>query len=241
VIVEGLAELGFEDGHDNSHKFVPENAEVDRSEFFDRALDLLHRAGPIILEDVLPRLEEVEDARWNPGGFMVYPVGVHPELGPLRFHIYPPFESEADGPFVHDHALYLSSLVLEGTYTDEIIGVSSAKEDSNKHSAQKNDAGLYVTHRSPGGPDTFTYGGEVDTRTSEERVVEVGQTHTIDPGVFHLPTVSPDQLAATLVLDSHPVASTTRVIMPHEVASRPRVRKPVTREQSAQVSELLTD
>lgn len=101
---KSLEEIGFKSGYDTRHLQRGDPQVLLPNRFFDQAYALLEKAEPIVLDGVVPNLEQYS-GRWNPGGFMVFPLGVHEVLGSLRLHVYPrgiPRETD-QGPNIHNH------------------------------------------------------------------------------------------------------------------------------------------
>lgn len=213
-----LEALGFQPGHDVAHKVLISPTDLPAGAFFDRANNLLDKAGPVVLNEVIPQLEKF-DGRWNPGSFMVYPLGVHKELGSLRFHVYPqgmPRETE-QGPNTHNHAWHLFSRVLVGDYTDTIYKLENhgLVTDANSKLAEAGLLRLFQTRRNTNGRDVLvTDGTVVKPIPVEDRAVAAGGVHTIEATrVYHLTTIPSEVLAATLVLDSPAFGNTTDVLI----------------------------
>lgn len=218
MAANSLESLGFKSGHDVQHLQRADPHELLAGNFFDQATNLLQKASPIVLEELVPHLEEYE-GRWNPGGFMVYPLGVHEVLGSLRFHVYPrgiPRESD-QGPNIHNHGWHLISKILVGEYRDTIYNL----EDQGVvlgSSSQLQERGLlrlFRTMRNPGGRDVLvTDGTVVRPVPTRHREAQTGDIHTIEANVvYHLTTIPEEQLTATLVLDSPAFTDTTDVLI----------------------------
>ncbi len=221
-----LEQYGIQPGGDESHKFDPSAPLMDESVFYEGALDLLEEMAPIVLDEAPDSLANME-GRWNPGAFMVFPLGVHPELGSLRLHLFPnSIPRGGDGPHVHDHAWYLASRVLTGEYRDDIVEVEVTDVDEQERA---DFLGIYETRRPTGLRNTFRNIGRVSaSRLVESRLFSAGNSHTISPGVLHVPTVPEHMQGSTLVFVSAAIADSTRVIMPSSLAEQDRQRAKVT-------------
>lgn len=215
---DSLEALGIKSGHDVQHLLKINPNLLLASEFFDQANSLLGKASPIVLEEVIPNLEKYE-GRWNPGGFMVFPLGVHDNLGSLRFHVYPkgiPRETQ-QGPNIHNHAWHLFSSVLVGHYRDTLYKLENQGiiTDPNSKLAEKGLLRLFQTRRNPGGKDVLVTDGTVVRPVPVlNREVPAGKIHTIEANIiYHMTTIPVEQLTATLVLDSPAFADTTDVLI----------------------------
>lgn len=218
---EFLATAGIESGEDVKHSMNLGQSYIDPDEYFAQATTFLDDLSPGVFEHVAPELDDYAD-RWNPGGFMVFPLGLHEELGSLRLHVWPPGapRKSADGPSIHSHAWHLCSEVLSGTYSDTLFNVESAAEEG-----QENVFTLYKTKRKDNGEDALVADGNVKATPIGEREFSSGEIHTIEAGVYHIPTVSQEGHAATLVLDSPALAETTGVLIQNGGGDISRVRR----------------
>ncbi len=218
MVGNSLEALDFKSGHDVQHLQRIDPSELLAGNFFDQATVLLQKAGPMVLEEVVPHLEEYE-GRWNPGGFMVYPLGVHDVLGSLRFHVYPrgiPRESD-QGPNIHNHGWHLISNVLVEHYRDTLYDLENQGVvlGSSPQLEERGLLRLFQTRRNAGGRDVLvTDGTVVRSVPTLNREVPAGNIHTIEANViYHLTTIPQEQLTATLVLDSPAFADTTDVLI----------------------------
>src|SRR3989344_4544091 len=119
-----LEELGVKPGNDMQHSRMADLSLFPPDNFFEQAEILVTKASPIVLGKVVPHLEDYP-GRWNPGGFMVFPLGIHHVLGSLRLHVYPEGmpRNTPQGPNIHNHAWHLFSNVLVGSYTDTLYAL----------------------------------------------------------------------------------------------------------------------
>lgn len=181
-------------------------------DFFNQAADILPAIGDTVRAEIVPELEQ-RDARWHPAAYMVYALGTHATLGSLRLHIWPrdlrvrEEREEGDIKDVHDHVLHIASLVLRGTYSDDIYQVQNRGTNvSDEELVEKGLLRVFTPPLGVSGSDAMTTDGRVvSVRKSAERVVAEGGMHTIEAGVFHAPTIPEDRLAATLSFSSHRV------------------------------------
>lgn len=217
-------------------------------DFFDQAVDLLPAIDETLKADVIPNLDQY-DGRWHPSGYMVYPLGTHPTLGSLRFHIWPNglrLIEDREGPLrdVHDHVVHIASIAAKGTYSDNIYRVEARGNDVTDEEVAAN--GLLRVFTPPSdksGSEAMTTDGRV-VRAHEigQRVVPEGSTHTIEVGVFHAPTIPEDKIAATLSFSSFRVALAGPHILvggsTEPIAGRKRL---VTPDEAAMVKQQLTE
>ncbi len=210
-----LEALGIRPGHDVAHRNFADPKQFEPERFFDDARTLLTKATPIILDKVAPKLEEYP-GRWNPGGFMVFPLGLTDDDSSLRLHV-----SAAGmprdilcGPFIHNHGWHLASRILAGNYSDTIFQLEM-QHPSTQVDPETNVWRRYETRRNPGGrDDLITDGTVVKAVPVLNREIPAGNFHTIEAvTVYHIPTTPPEQLAATLVLDSPAFVGTTYVLL----------------------------
>lgn len=235
--VNPLEGLGIKFGSDVQHSVMADLRLFPAEDFFEQAEILVARASPIVLREIVPHLEDFP-GRWNPGGFMVFPLGLHDVLGSLRLHVYPrgiPRET-AQGPNIHNHAWHLFSRVLVGSYTDTLYALERIRRATDPEAAHPESGLLRVfeTRRNPGGRDRLvTDGALVRAVPLIDRQASAGQVHTIEADVvYHLPTVSPEQLTATLVLDSQAFAVSTHVLLDSASLRIDRTRTPVDRSSA---------
>lgn len=229
-------------------------------EFFERSHDLLDKIDVRVAEDYVPNLTE-EYGRWHPSGFMVYPVGTHPELGTLRLHVWPKdlrqkelkglgemaTEGICDGD-IHNHAWHIASKVLGGVYQDNFYNVEQRKNpyEDGIDDLQTSLAGLWhvfrVRYRTKTEPEALVASGEVvSAEVASSRSLHSGAFHMIEAGPFHAPTIPDEQLCATLVFNSPRVFDTGPDILVRGT-SLPIVgnRLDVSQDEAAYVSEQLT-
>lgn len=205
--MKALAKFGIRSGEDlqHSHTALPENFPF--PEYSQRAEAFLNEISATVLANVKEIFADVK-GKWNPGGFMVFPLGLTDDGCSIRFHVWPQgMKRKTDqGPNPHNHALHLSSRIVIGQYSDFILDVNKldiapvSKSDALK---EVDVYGLYGTYRTPGGKDILkTDGTLVKATPRTARNLREGETHHIKAGEYHLSTVPKEILAATLVLDS---------------------------------------
>lgn len=213
--MEILQDLGFRKGGDEAHQQILDPNVTDARTYFNQAQPLLETISVPVLYEMVPNLENYT-GRWHPLGFMVYPLGVHESMGSLRLHVYPRDIKQIipNGSGIHDHAWYLISKVLAGTYTDDRFEIDETPNQTPGEQLPGDLLRVFRATKTPGKPDALTTDGTiVRASLTEQLVVPAGATHTIEPGVFHLPTIGLNQFAATLVLDSPSLGYKPRILI----------------------------
>jgi hypothetical protein len=135
---------------------------------------------------------ESKDVRWHPNGFVVFRIGDAGSLGQLRLHVWPKGDRRgvAGHPEIHSHNWDLASLVLAGTYTDELYAFDDDAEHFHAHAVSYD-----------GGGDSLTpTGDQVGMRRDATREVAQGSFHFIPAGVPHRTRIDPGDLVVTLVV-----------------------------------------
>lgn len=149
-------------------------------------------------EEVITDLDQYP-ARWHPTGFMVYQLGIKPDLGMLRLHIWPAADRKtgSSGDTIHDHAWHVASLVLRGVYHDEIYEVEPADEqpDNNEEVYRVLDTNYGAVQQNP----LLGNGRQVRITATTDRRIAESEFHSIEPGIFHKPIIPIEQAVATLV------------------------------------------
>lgn len=211
-----LERAGIQADIQQIHQFTSEDRLLRASEFFEHASAMLNELAVPVLDNINPILENYT-GRWNPMGFMVIPLGTHQELGILRLHIWPKDlrKLTPKGKPIHNHAWHLASRILSGVYSDDIYVVRVLEyypADEN----QRRERGLMRVF-SIGFGDTGgileTDGSCVKVVLDEHRIVNAGEHHLIEQGVFHRTTIAHDKFVATLVFDSPTLASSKSQIL----------------------------
>lgn len=205
--MKALAKFGVRAGEDLQHSQSAPLEDFPFPEHSQRAEAFLSEISATVLANVKEIFAGVK-GKWNPGGFMVFPLGLTGDGCSIRFHVWPQgMERKTDqGPNPHNHALHLSSRIVIGQYSDFILDVSTLDvAPASKSDALKEEGvhGLYGTYRTPGGKDVLkTDGTLVKATVRTARNLREGETHHIEAGEYHLSSVPKEILAATLVLDS---------------------------------------
>lgn len=221
-----LEALGIRPGSDERHLIMAENLQA--KDFFRDAEALLNEAAPTVLEQVVPHLEEYK-GRWNAGGFMAFPLGMHDELGQLRLHVWPKgIEREnSEGPNIHNHGWYLSSRILAGVYSDTLYrrenhGIVTDQELIKTEGLLQ----VFETRRDPDGHHALTSEGLFARAIPiSTREVSAGGTHRLYLEMYHVTTVPVEQLAVTLIMDSPAIATTTQILINSARIKNGRSRK----------------
>ncbi len=198
------------------------NNEVGTEEFFARSAEILEPAGEIVTSEVIPNLEQ-HYGRWHPTGFMVYPLGEHPELGSLRLHVWPDGLRKRDINWdkrkigdiydgdIHNHGWNISSLAIAGFYSDNFYEIETlpGRNVVDHEVASKGLFRVFEVSYAGDNPEALTTDGTtVRAHLDEQRIVHAGELHEIEAGPFHAPTVPNDELGATLVFSSHRIIPT---------------------------------
>ncbi len=215
MISKGLEALGIKSGQDAQHSHLVQPADYEAERYFAQARDLLLQATVVVLEEIVPQLEKYA-GRWNPGGFMVFLLGLTEDGSSLRLHV----SAEGmrrdilNGPFIHNHGWQLISRVLAGEYSDQIFDVKK-EPSADVTIPEKGILRLYETRRNANGIDELVTDGTIVKATPiEDREIHAGEFHSIEAmKVYHKPTTPSDRLAATLVLDSPAFTKTTHVLL----------------------------
>jgi hypothetical protein len=186
---------------------------ISDAQFFLQSSQLLQKLEPTVRNDIIPNLEDY-DGRWHPSGFMVYALGMHPQLGSLRLHIWPKnlrrrlvkgrgkMGEIYDGD-IHNHAWNISSLTMQ-YYKDNLYQVEGVESSSEQ---DFNDRGLFrvfnVSYQKDARQALVTNGKVVKATITDQREASNGDIiHTAHTHIFHSPTIPEDTLGATLVFDS---------------------------------------
>jgi hypothetical protein len=202
-----LEKFGIRMGEDLQHSHSARLEDFPFAEHTERADTFLNEIASTVLTNVREIVSSIK-GKWNPGGFMVFPLGLTEDACSVRFHVWPQgMDRKTDqGPNPHNHSLHLSSRIMIGQYSDYILDVKSLKNESGSEAdaLKENDVyGLYSTHRTPGGKDILkTDGSLVRAIPRVSRNLRQGETHHIEAGEYHLSAVPQEILAATLVLDT---------------------------------------
>jgi hypothetical protein len=212
---------------------------MDHDEFASLALDALMR----IKDDLLPNLTAgLHDyfGRWHPSGFLIYQLGIIPDLGMLRLHAWPAFvrKSLDKGDTIHDHAWHIASVVLKGCYSDTIFQIDHEPDDTER----PNLLTLFDTNYIKTGSQILQpKEGNVVATPIQKRSIPEGSVHTIKPGVFHQPTIDRASSTVTLVLASfRALEQGPHVVFEQNTSSLQESREVPTFDDTESVKSLLS-
>lgn len=216
-----------------------ERTTISHEEFREQAGNFLAELADPTINEVVPNLEEYP-AKWQPMGFQIYDLGIYPELGFLRLHVWPKILRRASqkADVIHNHPRHIASNVLSGTYRDLIFDVAE-KNDSE----QESEGDVYSVYGKTINPDQTeflsTEGVRVEATVAENRVVPAGTQHFIPPDIFHQTQVPLSESCVTLVFNSFRTkAEGPFVLLNKPPRSMPELREPITPEEIAGVKEL---
>lgn len=233
--MNSLEALRIKQGRDEQHSHLVNYRDFAAENFFEVATNLLEKATPIVLRDIIPNLEE-HSGRWNPGGFMVFPLGLIEGLGSLRLHVWPAglTRQTSHGPDIHNHAWHLISKVLSGNYSDTLYRIEQEKiADPDDRNDKKSLLRVFRTRLNSDGKDILISDGTFAKPIPVmKRQISAGRIHTIKAGDHHLTTIPPEQSTATLVLDSPAFGETTDVIFDSSATQIARSRQLVERSSA---------
>jgi hypothetical protein len=238
-----LKPYGIGSGEDLQHAHMAKVEDFPHAEYKQRAESFLSEVAEPVSKNIKHILNTIP-GKWNPGGFIVFPLGLLSDNCSLRLHIWPAgMERETDqGPNPHDHALHLSSKVLSGTFKDEILAVNTIENPSNERLQDQGVYGLYSTYRGKNGRDSLvTDGTQVSIDTIESRQIKEGDVHHIPFGDYHLSDIPKDELVATLVLDSPSFKKSSNVLLKSCEQEILRIRRSVEAVQTGIAIQQLTD
>jgi hypothetical protein len=229
-----------------------ERLAIDSSAFFAGTSVLLPVLAPLIEEEVIKALPALR-GHWHPTGFMVFPLGAHPDYGTLRLHIWPAgirhriIQGRGDLGAIHDgdihnHAWNIASLVLT-IYHDHIYEV--ARLMCPGEAVVLDDPEVFrkfsVSYH-PGNYQTLvTDGSHVRARTTRRRALCGGTLHTIAAGDYHAPVVPTSAIGATLVFSSPRVMNAGPDVLIGGVGGAVEgVRRSVVRDEAQEARDQLT-
>lgn len=205
-------------------------SKLDHSTHSEQALNMLSEIARVLQPTVATQLATY-GGRWHPAGFMIFGLGRHPELGFLRLHVWPdiPRDAAPKGETIHDHSWSIASLALAGTYRDSIYAV---EEQGSVDTTEPLPTGVLrvftAPYRSDGSQTIHTDGSCVTADAVLERSVPASQPHTIEPGVFHRPTIPCEDFAATLVFSGYRALPTGAYFLAESLSGTSHERRPVT-------------
>lgn len=238
-----LEQFGIIEPVTSSPALHAETCEMGHDEYIERTSKLLEELGEVVTGTVVPQLENFSGV-WHPSGFVVFQLGVHPDFGQLRLHVWPESLRKLGdiGDTIHDHSWHVSSLVLKGVYSDDITDLESVTVDSEEKRRQEGLLHVFEARYSEKDQSIVlaTDGDCVRITSRQERHVPEGDTHAIEPRIFHQPTIPSTIGTATLVLNSfRAVEHGPYVLMdvPNE-QQPPRGRQPATSEDINSIKQL---
>lgn len=187
----------------------------DPSVFFRTAEPILREVSGEVYDQVIPELENYE-GKWHPLGFMAWKLGNIATVGTLRLHIWPADlrRESPRGPKIHDHAWHISSLVMDGDYTDTIFDVDEQGVVLSEE--ERKERGLLRVF-SPRFSDTSaalqTDGTCATAEKVEDRLFKAGSMHSIETGIFHITDIPLGRMVTTLLIESPSVEAHPRILM----------------------------
>lgn len=187
-----------------SPALAPERCTLNHDDFSAEAFQVLNGVADYVATELPQRLDEFL-GRWHPSGFMIFQLGTHPELGMLRLHVWPEAQRQVGekGDTIHDHAWHIASVALRGTYRDTIFDASPQDATTERERKERGLLAKFEAQYAPGAPQALIDSGErVLAEPVAHREIPEGETHTIEPDVFHQPTIAYENSAVTLVLSS---------------------------------------
>ncbi len=199
-----LEQFGIVASNTVSPALSSERCALEHDAYAEQALEILGRVSDFVSTD-LPSTLGSYTSKWHPSGFMVYQLGVSPGMGMLRLHVWPDSERKASekGDTIHDHAWHVASLVLRGNYTDTIFDIEKEQGVSEEQRRSRGLLRLFDASYNPDASQELTTDGTcVRAKPLLKRIIKEAETHTIQPDIFHQPTISRSQAVATLVLNS---------------------------------------
>lgn len=228
-----LNELGFIIGADEAHQQKINQRDFTSEYFFEYAEPLLKKLNEVVISEIIPSLEKYS-GKWHPLGFMVFPLGIHNELGSLRLHIWPEGKRVKidGGSGIHNHGWYIASYVVAGTYSDERYRIKEVADKIMPNEQLPKDLlRVFQATKRSGLPDALTTDGSVVKIVSSDKIeMTAGKIHKLEPKVFHLPTISDYQLAVTLVLDSPSLGDKPKILIQRDSVEpiynpRPKIKE----------------
>lgn len=185
---------------------------ISQDEFFSVSASLLPNLADAVYSKVIPNLEDTY-GRWHPSGFMVFPLGTHPELGTLRLHIWPEGKRRrqlkgrgylCDGLYdgdIHNHMWHIKSMTL-ASYRDRFYETERQGPATDPLKQPDIFRVFRVAYESDQ-PETLTTDGScVRAKSVLDRKLRVSEMHEIQVGQYHAPMLPDDEFGATLVISS---------------------------------------
>lgn len=202
---------------------------------------LLKLSGPVV-NDAIPSLASYP-AKWQPMGFQIYDLGIYPELGFLRLHVWPAnvrrVIQKAD--VIHSHPRHIASTVLSGTYSDLIFDVRQGTGQQN--GPQANEYTVYSKAINPDQTEVLlSEDTVVEVTVKEDRKITTGSQHFIAPGIFHQTNVPLTESCVTLAFNSFRTSTDGPYVLLDELPSPvAELREAITTEEVDSVKKLFFD
>jgi hypothetical protein len=244
--MEPFAQFGTEKGEDLQHAKTASLADFPHHAYAKKAEAFLAAKASAVLGAIQDILTSIE-GKWNPGGFMVFPLGLLEDGCSLRLHVWPRgMERDTDqGPNPHNHTVHLTSRIILGRYSDVIFDVDRIQDGPESASDALNLPNiyrLYATYRGPAGKDNLKAKGTLVRVTPREyRIIRDGETHHIPAGEYHASEIPTNILTASLVLDSPSFRESSDVLLKSSEPDIRRVRKAIDAEQLQTAMNQITD
>lgn len=240
--MSSLEQFGIKPSHTTSPALAEERCGLGHAAYTERALRILQHASDFVVTELPGDLESFR-SRWHPSGFMVYQLGTVVGLGMVRLHVWPNSERmiSEKGDSVHDHAWHVASLVLRGSYSDTIYDLRREEVPSEEERIARGLLRVFDASYNPDASQVLTTDGTcVRILPVAQRIVRNQETHTIEPDVFHQPTLTSDQSVATLVLNSFRVHNNgPYVLIDGPPDAIPEVRQPLSEDDIAVTKQIL--
>lgn len=240
--MSSLEQFGILPSNTTSPALSGERCVLDNDAYSEEALAILGKVSDFVITEAASSLDTYV-SRWHPSGFMVYQLGISPGLGMLRLHVWPNTERKGSekGDTIHDHAWHVASLVLRGSYIDTIFDVDVEGSLSEYDRKARGLLRLFdASYNADASQELKTDGTCVRVTPSHERTIIETETHTIEPGIFHQPTIAREVSVATLVLNSFRVHENGPFVLidgpPDPI---PEVRNPLSEENINTTRQLL--
>ncbi len=188
-----LEQFGIIEPETSSPALHTETCELGHQEYIERTAELLPKLGEVVMDTVVPRLENFSGA-WHPSGFVVFQLGIHPNFGQLRLHAWPNHLRKLGdiGDTIHDHSWHISSLVLNGTYSDNIIELEPVNVNSEEDRRQQDLLRVFEAQYSEDKSIVLATNGDcVRIAHMQERDISEGNTH--NRTTYFPPTNNPNK------------------------------------------------
>jgi hypothetical protein len=179
-----------------------ERTTISHQEFCKHAGEFLLNLSEIVVSDSIPNLESYP-AEWQPMGFQIYNLGIYPELGFLRLHVWPEDSRRATQKtdIIHNHSRHIASTVLSGIYRDSLFDVHRVVNHEDEPRV-----GRYTVYGKAINPDQtealLSEAVLVEASVTENRRITTGNQHFIEPDIFHQTRIPLAESCVTLVFNS---------------------------------------